>query len=266
MGRKTFYYSDELNDDFSPTNGKINQRKIDGTYKYKHNNIFYKALSFFLYRCLATPIGWLYNKLKLGMRIKNRKALKQLKGGYFLYANHTQEGGDAFMPSLVSFPRANKIIVNPDAVSIPVVGAITPMLGAVPLPTGLDAARNFLAYMSDCVTEGKVVTIYPEAHIWPYYNDIRKFRDASFAYPIKLKVPTVAAVTIYRQRKIFKNLPPLSTVYVSQPIMPEEYTTRAELCEKVYNFMKETVDKYGSVGYHTYIYKEKTDNEDNCSM
>ena len=48
--------------------------------------------------------------------------------------------------------------------------------------------------------------------------------------------------------------------------MPEEYTTRAELCEKVYNFMKETVDKYGSVGYHTYIYKEKTDNEDNCSM
>ena len=264
--RKTFYYTDELHDDFARSNGKIRQKKIDGTYKYRHDNIFYKIGSFVLYRLIATPIGWLYNKLGFGMHIVNRKALRSIKSGYYLYGNHTQDGFDAFNPSMVSFPRANKIIVNPDAVNIPVFGAVTPMLGAVPLPSTIEATRKFLAELKRTVDRGGVVTVYPEAHIWPYYNEIRPFIDASFAYPLKHNVPVVAMVTTYRLHKLFKNLPPLATVYISDPIYPDECANKRELRDKVYDFMVQTIRQHGSVGYHTYIKKEQTDHEDSNSL
>lgn len=256
--RKTYYYTNELTDDFAQTKGVKQQKIIDGNYKYRHDNVLYKIGSFVLYRMFATPIGWLHNKIGYGVRIKNRKAVKKVKDGFFLYGNHTQSVFDAFNASLVPFPRATKLIANPDAVSIPVIGKITPMLGAMPLPSDLSAARNFLAEMKNTVNKGGVVAIYPEAHIWPYYNGVRNFVDASFAYPIKMKVPTVAMVTIYRKRKVFKNLPPRITVYVSDPIFPEEYTDKKALRDAVYNFMTETIAKHGSEGYHTYV---KVDSE-----
>lgn len=266
--RRTYYYTDKLKDDFANTKGVKNRKKIDGTYKYRHNNIFYKIGSFVLFRLFATPIGWLYCKLKLGRKVVNKRAIKGLKG-FFLYGNHTQTAYDSFNPSLVSFPRKTKMIANADSVSIPVIGALTPMLGAMPLPDDIAATKNFLAEMKRAATNGEVVIIYPEAHIWPYYNEIRPFVDASFAYPIKFGVPTVAMVTVYRQRKVFKNLPPKCTVYISDPIYPEQYTDKHELRQKVYDFMTETIAKHGSVAYHTYLDKnaqaEATNDIDNTA-
>ena len=48
MKRKTFYYKDELNDDFAQEN--IKPIKIDSNYKYIHKNILWKIFSFIIYR------------------------------------------------------------------------------------------------------------------------------------------------------------------------------------------------------------------------
>ena len=112
------YYKDELNDEFE---GKeITPIKIDGKYKYVHNNIFWKLTSFLLYRIIATPIAYLYMKFKFRLKIINKDVLKGLKGkGYFMYVNHTQDIGDAFNPTIVNFPRKVQVVVHPNNVSIP---------------------------------------------------------------------------------------------------------------------------------------------------
>lgn len=262
---KTYYYTDPLTDDFASSKNKIKPIKIDDSYRYEHNGIAYRVLSFVLYRVIATPLAYLYCRLFRGCVIKNRKALKKLRGGYFLYCNHTHGVADVFTPSLSTFPHRVSIIAHPNGVSVPVIGKITPMLGAVPLPSTLSATKSFLRRIESDLRHGTVIAIYPEAHIWPYYNKIRPFGDGSFAYPIRFNVPTVACCVTYRRRKLLKHLPPLTTITVGNPIYPSEYTTKAELRHKVYDFMVEVTKKENSFGYNLYIKKEQAD-ENNDSL
>ena len=265
VGRKTFVYSDELNDDFARSNGKIKKKKIDAEYKYVTKNPVWKAGAFVVYRLLATPIGYLSMKFGYGLRIENRKAIKKFtdeKTGFFLYGNHTQGWGDAFSPTLACFPHKVHVVVNADAVSIPVVGSVAHMVGGMPLPSDIGGMKNFLSAMKKFTDCGNVVAIYPEAHIWPYYNGIREFSDASFAYPLKFKKPVVAFVVTYRKRKVMKSRKPYITVTLSDPFYPENYKNKTELRNAVYAFMAETVEKQKSYGYNTYIKENKVENND----
>lgn len=254
---RVIYYTDELNDDFSPTNGKIRQKVIDKNYTYLPGNPLWRIFSFILYRLIATPVAFLFNKIGFGVRIKNRKALKKIKTGYFLYGNHTQIAADAFNPTIITFPKKANILVNPDAVSIPVVGKVVSMLGGMPLPSTKEAAKIFLNAIKKKIEKGQVITIYPESHIWPYYNKIRPFTDASFKYPFMFNAPAVGFTVTYRQRKIFKKLPPLITVTVSEPVYPKECGSKTEMRDRIYGFMVQTVEKEKSCEYIKYIKKEK---------
>lgn len=263
--QKVIYYKDELNDDFSKEL-KVEPRKITGDYKYLFGkNVFKHFFGFILYRLIATPAVFVYMYLFRGLRVKNRKVLKKVKGGYFLYANHTQICADAFSPSIVTFPKRAEILVHPDAVSIPVVRHIVPLMGAMPVPSDVAATRNLLKAMKVMLKHKRVFIVYPEAHIWPYYNGIRNFKDASFYYPIKFGVPAVGYTVTYRQRKIFKNLPPCITITVSNPVMPEEFTDKKALRDRIYNFMVETTIKEKSYEYIKYV-KENSEDDDNGSV
>ena len=143
---KTYYYSDELNDDFAGTN--IKQKELPADYQYFSRNPLKKFFEFILYRLIVTPIIFLSQKLVFRVKIKNRRVLKGYKKrGYFLYANHTAAVKDAFIPTLVTFPKKAYIIINPDGVSIPVVGKAVEMLGGVPIPVEVcaDSATLSLA-------------------------------------------------------------------------------------------------------------------------
>ena len=88
---KEYYYKDELTEDFAATNGKIGKDVVDGTYRYSRNSIGWKIISFIVYRIFVTPLVWAYVKLWLGITVKNRKALKGLKG-LFTVLHKTQKG------------------------------------------------------------------------------------------------------------------------------------------------------------------------------
>ena len=139
---KTFYYTDELHDDFAGTD--INTQKIRGDYQYLSTNPVRKAFAWFLHHIIATPLVFLYNQIGHGERIVGREKLKPYrKTGYFLYGNHTRSAGDSYEPSLLSFPRKAYIIAGPDAVSIPGVRRIVQDLGVIPLPSDTASARHF---------------------------------------------------------------------------------------------------------------------------
>ena len=258
--RKVIYYTDELNDEFSVA--QITPKKIDGSYVYVHDGAFKKFTHFFWYRVVATPIAALYAKLVLRQRTVGAAAFRSCKKvGYFVYGNHTQDIGDAFIPNVINFPKTNYVIVHPNNVSIPVIGHVTPSLGALPLPEGMEAFRNFNSAVDRRIREGNAVVIYPEAHIWPYYTGIRPFTDTSFDYPARLGVPVFCFTNTYQKRRFSKK--PKIVTYVDGPFFPDPEKSRREnrreLRDVVYGVMCERAKNSNHVQIR-YI-KRETDND-----
>lgn len=236
--RKIIYYSDELNDEFSLA--QITPKKIDKNYKYVHKSLFKKFTRFFWYRIVFFPIAYFHSKIRFCQRVENAAVIKPYKkGGYFLYGNHTQDIGDAFLPQMINKGKSKYIIVHPNNVSMPVLGKLTPSLGAIPLPDDMVAYKNFINAISTRIFEKKCVVIYPEAHIWPYYTKIRPFPDTSFQYPIKLGVPAFCFTNTYQKRRFSKK--PRIVTYVDGPFFPNPdlpfKEQRAELRNSIYQAM-----------------------------
>ena len=236
--RRVIYYSDELKDEFSVA--QIEPRTIDKDYVYIHTSRFKRFTHFFWYRIVALPIAYLYCRCTFGHKAKGVHKLKKLRGkGFFMYGNHTQDIADAFIPTLITFPKTVYVIVHPNNVSMPVLGRITPSLGALPIPNDFSGYRNFKEAINTRYEEGNCITVYPEAHIWPYYTRIRPFADTSFDYPAKLGAPVFAFTNTYRKRRFFKH-PRIVTV-IDGPFYPDMEKPvrkrRAELRDKVYNAM-----------------------------
>lgn len=238
--RKTIYYTDELNDEFSTA--QITPRQIDETYVYIHKSAWKKFTRFFWYHIVFMPIAFVYTKIKFRHKIVGKEKLKGFsKTGYFFYGNHTQDIGDAFMPPMMSFPQTNYVIVHPNNVSMPLLGRITPSLGALPLPDNFKAYRHFLDAIHTRIAEGHTVVIYPEGHIWPYYTGIRPFTDASFTYPMMENTPVFCFTNTYQKRKHSKKA--RIVTYIDGPFYQNETLPlrerRKDLRDKVYTTMLE---------------------------
>ena len=236
---KVIYYEDELNDEFA--GDSIKAIRIDGKYKYLRLGFFKKLTHIFWYRVVATPLAYLYLKIKFRHKIVNKSILKKVKKGFFMYGNHTHNIADALIPSMISIPKDAYVIVHPNNVSIPYLGKITPSLGAVPLPDNMEATKNFMACLKYRAEKGNAICIYPEAHIWPYYTKIRPFKDFSFRYPIDYEKPVISFTNVYRKRKFSKN--PRILTYLDGPFYPNlkisKKEAREELRNKVYESMVE---------------------------
>lgn len=256
MARKVIYYDDELTDDFAGTS--INGRKIDENYEYIHKNPVWRAFSNLFYYIFAIPIVWIIEHIIFGIRFVGREKLAKTDSPVFLYGNHTG-WYDAFTPCLLSFPRRNYTMTSPDAVSIFGLRWVVEMLGAIPVPSTQGGARGFVRAVEHHHRSANI-TIYPEAHIWPYYTGVRHFSDASFTYPARYGCPVYAFFTAYSKPRglaaIFGH--PSITVYVSDPIYADEglgvREARQNLCEKVYEFMLQA-SKMSD--YEVYEYKKK---------
>jgi 1-acyl-sn-glycerol-3-phosphate acyltransferase len=258
MGDKVIYYTDELNDEFS--SATITPKRIDGGYRYLRNGCFGTIAHILLYRIIAVPIGWVFLKIKFQHRIIGKDKLKNISNtGYYLYGNHTNGMADAFIPSMISFPKKASVIVHPNNVSMPVLGLATPYLGALPLPDDKDAMKNFQAALDKTIEDKNPVVIYPEAHIWPYYTDIRNFKDASFHYPVSAGVPVYCFTNTYHKKRFGKGCKIIT--FVDGPFYPDINTDspkakRLSLINQVYNTMK-IRSKENTYTKISYVKKEK---------
>ena len=224
MGReqKIIYYDDEQNNEFSAT--EITPRVIDESYRYIIPGPFKKFTHFFWYSIIAKPFGFCYLKLKFSHRILNAEKLRGESEGFFLYGNHTQAIGDAFIPSMIAKRSSVYVVVHPNNVSMPVLGRITPSLGALPLPDNLGAARHFMEAVKQRISEGSPVCIYPEAHIWPYYTGIRNFSDSTFSYPVMCNKAVYCFTNTYQRSKSGGRIHIVT--YVDGPFYPDAALSR----------------------------------------
>ena len=197
MKKDVIYYSDELNDEFS--SAKIYPRFIDEKYKYKHG-IIWNLCSLLIQNIISMPIKYGYAKLKFRIKFVGKEKLKACgKSGYFMYVNHTQAFADTFIPSLANYPKRNFLIVNPENISVKPFGWLVEMLGAIPVPGNKGAMKKFLDIIKERIDKNCSITIYPEAHIWPYYTKIRPFKAVSFTYPVKMDKPVYCMTNTYQR-------------------------------------------------------------------
>ena len=250
--QKIIYYSDELNDEFSEA--KIESKVIDEKYKYERSGLW-NLCSFVCQNIISIPVKIGYLKLKLHHKYVGKKEAKlfarQYKGGMFIYGNHTLDFADTFIPSQIFYPKRNFLIVNGENISMRGIGWLVEMLGAIPIPSflrgekdkdkgnGIKASHNFMSAIEDKIKKRYTVSIYPEAHIWPYYTKIRDFKDVSFKYPIKYDVPSFCITNTYQKRG--KNSFKVVT-FIDGPFYPnKDLTSRKEmqkdLRDRIYNTM-----------------------------
>ena len=197
--RSIVYYENELEDEFSEA--KIDAKHIGADYEYD-GGLMRKIGRGLFYYVIARPFGLIFLKLKYSHKVVGREKFKEAKDtGFFLYGNHTNPMADAFMPAIWVRPKSAYVIVHPANVSIPVLGKITPSLGAIPLPDDMHALKTFEKKIEKEAKKDRVVAIYPEAHIWPFCTFIRNFKEPAFRYPIKYDKPVFCFTDTYHKGK-----------------------------------------------------------------
>ena len=263
--KRTIYYSDPINDDFA--SNSIETKKLPKNFKYVRRNPVWLFFEFTIYHFVVRPLIFTWIKLKYHQHFVGRHKLwKFRKKGYFVYANHTGTDIDAFTPSMLTFPKKDFLICNPDATSIPGIRNFVVMLGAIPVYTDIEHARNFRNAVATRIKQKKAIIIYPEAHIWPYYTDIRPFKDTSMAYPYDLNVPCFTMTNVYKKRLFPFVKRPRVVSYVAGPFYADRSLPRNEakkkLREQIYKEMKHTVDSFPKYEYIHYEYREPEDKSD----
>lgn len=236
---KTIWYSDPLNDDFAGTD--INTRTIPSDFPFVDDRPLYKLAAAIVYEGLVRPLVTAFIKLRYRQRFVGREKLRALEGGAFVFANHTMTAGDAFIPNMMDYRRKNYIVTGPDAVSIRGASTLVRMLGAIPLASTANGMANFVSALERRFGEGATVTIYPEAHIWPYYVGIRPFRAASFRYPARLGAPVFCLTNVFHKKR-FSRIPRVVS-YVDGPFFPDpelpERQSAQDLRDRVHAAMLE---------------------------
>jgi len=257
MEQKIVYYNDELNDEFS--DAKITPDIIDENYKYIHRNIFWKIGEVIVF-VISLPIKSLVPKFKFHIKYIGKEIIKKYKHqGYFIYANHTQPFCDTFIPTNHVFPKTNALIVNPENVSMKGLRTLVKMLHAIPIPNGISGMKNFFEAIEYYLIKKKSsITIYPEAHIWPYCTFIRNFTDVSFKYPIKYNCPSFCVTNTYH--KYGKNGVQIIS-YIDGPFFANDNISsikekQKDLRNRIYNRMCERA-KENDLEVVKYIRKEE---------
>ncbi|MFD1432124.1 lysophospholipid acyltransferase family protein [Lacticaseibacillus yichunensis] len=163
----------------------------------------------------ARRIGSAFWRTRLAARFVGRAKLTPYADrGYFLYGNHTQTFGDPLLPMvLAGRKQIVHTIASPANLGMPVIGGLLPYGNALILPQSTHQMGEFYTAIEQVIASHKAVGIFPEAHLWPWYTQIRPFSDSVFHYPVAMHAPSFCFTTTYQRHHV--------TVYVDGPFWPE---------------------------------------------
>lgn len=251
--KKVVFYH-ELTDDVCDEN--IEEPVINAKYVYERRNWIYKFFEFLFYRFIIVPLAFIYTHIVRHVKIDGRKKLKEAKEGAFIFANHTNNVGDALIPPIVTGPKKLYVIVNPKNLKVKPFGKSIKMMGALPLPTGIEATKNFLSVIENKIDKGHKILIYPEAKIWPFYTGVRPFKRGSFRYPVKYKKPIYVMTTTYQKTKS-KRLK--TVIYIDGPFRVNEDLPQKEQEQEFEKICKQTMEERAKLNtFEKYDYRRIT--------
>lgn len=215
--RPTYTYSD-FTDDLVTNSGQ--HITLPADYCYLPRSTAWHIGSTLWY-ALFIPISWIYCRAVLHVRFRGLRTIRKCchSSGCFVYANHTQPVGDAFIPICLGLGRRIHVVVSPANFGVPFLGRIIPYLGALPTASTPSGLKRFGEAIQKRIAQRRPIFIYPEAHVWPYYTGIRPFPDTSMRYPIQCDVPSYVMTTTYHKPRWGRK--PRITTYIDGPFVPD---------------------------------------------
>ena len=251
MKKQTIWYADPLGDDFAGT--KIDTQTIPADFPFVDDRPLYKAAAAVVYEGLVRPLITVYIRLRYRQRFVGLEKLRAQKGGAFIFANHTMHTGDAFIPNIMDYRRKNYIVTGPDAVSIKGVRTLVRMLGAIPLASTANGMAAFAAALERRYNDGATVTIYPEAHIWPYYTGIRPYKATSFRYPARLGAPVFALTNVFHKKRFALSRLPRVESYIDGPFFPDPALPERQAAQALREQVHAVMLERSKLSDHEYI-------------
>ena len=124
------------------------------------------------------------------------------------------------------------------------------------MPGNKTAMKNFLEEIQTKIKNKNTITIYPEAHIWPYYTKIRPFKEVSFKYPIQMEKPAFCITNTYQ--RCGKNNQKIKIVsYIDGPFFAKNELNKKEKQRDLRNMVYETMQERSKNSNVEYIKYEK---------
>ncbi len=246
-----YYDSTDGEADRNPVRTDAARRKFSVSDKYRYTekdgNWFYRIIACVIYRLIMTPVAHIYCRLFLRMRfVDQRSSPPDRNRGCFLYRNHVLTAGDAFEPSVEMKRKKVYVVVDPSNLSVPGTRTLLKMCGALPVPSGVRDMKRFSDAVIKRLSEGNCVTVYPEAHVWPYYTGIRPFGPASFLIPALTGLPVFVSTTVFRNGRR-----PRVTTILDGPFYADTDLNRKKAAEKLCGEVREAMEKNAELSCNT---------------
>ncbi|MGN1259309.1 MAG: lysophospholipid acyltransferase family protein [Christensenellales bacterium] len=219
-------------------------KKVDGNYKYIHNNFFYR-IGHCLIRCvlwlLRTPVAF----FGMGLKVKGREKIKGINNAVAI-VNHVHPLD--CVAGMCALNKRHLYVTIGDFNNFDnPLGDLLRSWGTLPLTSNLDAQKNFWKAGSMLLKRKKTfVMFYPEASLWLYYEKVRPFMNGAFHMAVKNNVPIVPMFIYFKKTGKFDKdgiEKRKATIEILDPIYADPNATSKDnivyLREASYNALKE---------------------------
>ena len=241
-------YYNSLSDDI------VQSKQQDFTLPDNYQIIKHSPLNY-LMRFFTTGFAYLFTYGVMHVKVIGRDKLSKYKNqGYFVYGNHTQMLNDVFMPLTLFGWKNYYAIANQANWGIPVIGKTLLPYGGLPVGKNIKQAIHLLKAVKTLTKENAHIVIYPEAHVWPYYTDIRPFPETSFNFPVQANKASFVMTTTYQKRKFRKR--PKIIVYIDGPFFPDISLPKKQQQKKLHDQVFQQLNERSNTSNCSY-YKYK---------
>lgn len=222
---------------------------LDAHYDYLRRGRLASAL----YQFCFTPAVWLlrlYNFVVFGLRIEGWKNRVKLgKAGAVAVCNHVHTL-DCTMVARVLWPRRQYFVTLQSNLEMKGVRHFVRLFGGIPIPEDRCMRRDLPGVLSEALSFGAVIPIYPEGELVHYCTELRPFHKTAFTTAWRAGVPVLPMCITYRRPRgiwRFKKRPCL-TLHILPAILPDKNAPRAKevarLQRETWQSMQACMERY----------------------
>lgn len=183
---KNINYENLKSDDHVCHSWSILDFKLDDYYEYISSNLLLNLISTIIILPIAL-ILYIFDKIFLGFKIENKENIIK-DSGFISVSNHIHYLDCTFI-GLINIPARVYYPTIQDNFKIPFVRHLIKVLYAIPIPKEKKHKEKFYKEINVALQNGKIVHMYPEGSLWPYYENIREFKYGAFKMAVEANVP-----------------------------------------------------------------------------
>lgn len=212
-------------------------------YPFYNHNIFFVIFSkivifFTVFFC------FILKKTLWGCKTTGKKKIKNIKSAITI-SNHCLIQ-DAFINAPSVFPKKMYVTMLETNLGFGFASRYLRFCGAVPIPRDPRMMIKFLKMTTAELKKNQFIHVYPEGHLIPYSDHIRKFLPGAFHIAYSAKVPIIPiCFTFHKPKGIYfwKKKPMIRQNYL-EPYYPDYSLAKKECINKTCSDLQKIMTEY----------------------